>query len=212
MEQRENRTITHLAVDKYFKWFFQKNIKDVELERINDKKVRLTTDLVKDEIFTKTAIWRVFLYKYLFIFLIACCFLVELNFSLEVRRSDNNIPILVALATIFNAFLFSTALYINSNVKNIEKNILLLLLVVVDAYVFFIFDIYIEFMMSMLLSVCLLFINILVKDVLEKNYKNTYFSSKIKASFCYKENEVSYVKTILISLVVVTIMLLVVQK
>ena len=210
--QTEKREITHISIDKYFKWFYQRNIKDVEFEIIDKKTVKLSTDLITDEIFTKTAIWRVFLYKDLFVFLIACLFLVELDFSFDLRSSDNNITFIVGVATIFNAFLISRITYINFDIRHLEKKILILILILIDAYIFYQFDIYIEFMMSFPLAICIYFVNIIVKDITERNWKNTYFSKSLKTSFCYKDKEASYIQTILISLQIVTLMLLVVQK
>jgi cyanate permease len=208
----EKRTIEHMSTGKaLILWMMKMNKKEVEFERINENTINLSTDIIKDEVFEKVKFWRVFLYKYLPMLLISAVFLIHLDFSLDANKFGH-INILVSIFTIFTALCMSIIFYDNTQTKNVEKKVLLFIFIFFLAFGFYYFELYIEFMMSMHLAPAFLIVMLIVKDMIEESWKNTYHNKNIGAIFCYKNKKASFVSVATISVVVVVAMLLLVQN
>jgi len=210
--QIEKREIEHLSTGKaLLLWMMKKNRKDVELERIDKNHVRLSTEIITDEVFEKVAYWRVFLYKYLPMFLISLAFLVHLSFNVDTNRYGYS-NVLVSAITIFTSLSMAILFFENNQRRNIEKKILLFIFIFFLGFCFYFLKLYIEFLMAMHLAPAFLIIMILIKDISEERWKNTYFSGNIGAFFCYQNKEAVFTHVVCVSVTIVTLMLLLVQK
>jgi len=208
----EKRTIEHMSTGKaLLLWMLKMNRKEVEFERINDDNIKLSTEIITNEVFARVAMWRVFLYKYFPMFLISCAFLIDLNFDSGFNR-DGYSNILVSVFTILTALSMAILFYDNTQTRNVEKKILLFIFIIGLAVASYYLNLYIEYMMSMHLCPAFLITMILSKDFIEESWKNTYYSQSVGAIICYKnDKKASFIRVVAISFAMVTLMLLIVN-
>jgi len=213
--QIEKREIEYLGAgaSSVLFWTLKKiEKKEVEIEKINENNIKISTEKFQNLNFRKVAKWRVLFYKYLPMFLISFAFLVHLDFDFDIN-GDGYMNLLVSVLTIFTALVMSMFFFgISDKKRNIEKKGLILIAIILLFFVFFKMELYIEFLMSIRLAPAFLIWMILIDDFERKKYKNTYYCEKMGVIASFQEDKASYIKVVSISVTIITLMLLSVQN
>jgi len=126
--------------------------------------------------------------------LIALALFVNLDFSItSMSQKHPEPPILISLMTLVTGFIFATLLFM----ENKSKKALLFGAVVISAFIFYKFSYFIEFLLSMKIAVSSLIYMYLARDVLEQNYKNTYYAkAPILILTWFKAKEASFINIV----------------
>lgn len=183
---------------------------DVELRVIDKEQISITSENLKEQRFKNVGKFNVILYRYFPLIIISLALFVNLDFSItSMSQKHPEPPILISFMTLVTGFIFATLLFM----ENKSKKALLFGAVVISAFIFFKMTYFIEFLLAMKIAASSLIYMYLVKDIIEGNYKNTYYAkSPILILVWFKAKEASFINIVGVAFVMQLVALILFAK